>query len=80
MNELEIDHSPLVSRRLPAHLCAGFIHKDSAGRLPLTMDYIYHTWLPRSNRSLALPLAVERFGDPFCDSPDSEREIWIPIN
>ncbi len=79
-SELDIDHSSLVSRRLPAQLYAGFVHKGSASWLPLTLDLIYHTWLPRSNCTLTLPLVVERLKAPSTICPHSVREIWIPIS
>jgi predicted transcriptional regulator YdeE len=74
----DIDHSVLVSRKLPAQLYAGFIHRGGASRLRLTLDLIFHTWLPRSTRALNLPMVVERF-DQGLGAPSSEREIWIPI-
>jgi AraC family transcriptional regulator len=76
--DLEIDHTALVSRRLPAQLYAGFVHQGGAGRLPLTLELIFHTWLPRSTYVLDLPMVVERF-DRDQGIFASEREIWIPI-
>ena len=75
----EIDRTALVSKRVPAHQYARFVHKGATGQLSLTMDYIYHTWLPRSGYSLALPLVVEQFGTTYLNGSDSDREIWIPV-
>jgi predicted transcriptional regulator YdeE len=49
--------------------------------MPLTLDYIFHTWLPKSDNSLSTPLIVENYGWDFrgADSEEFERQVYIPI-
>jgi len=67
----------LVSQTIPAGLYARFIHKGTDATLHLTLDYFYHTWLPKSNMRLAYPIEVEHSGE----TPISGNawEIFIPI-
>ena len=67
----------LVVQTIPAGTYVRFTHKGPAAALALTLDYIYHTWLPKSDLRLAHPLEVEHFGRVV--TPDSEREIFIPV-
>jgi AraC family transcriptional regulator len=71
----------LVSKQIPPLACARFIHKGFASELPLTLDYVYHTWLPRSGMSLSLPWVIERFGDTAVHGSrsDGEWEVYVPI-
>jgi len=45
------------------------------------LDYVYHTWLPKSDQSLSYPLVIEHYGQDVrdWDNQESEREIYIPI-
>jgi AraC family transcriptional regulator len=72
---------PLALKKIPALKWARFIHKGPTRELSLTLDYVYHTWLPKSGQSLAYPWVLEGFGHDFrnADSQDCEREIYIPI-
>jgi AraC family transcriptional regulator len=65
----------LVSQTLPAGSYARFIHCGPDENLPLTLDYIYHTWLPKSDYWMTYPIEIECFGAGI----DSERAIYIPI-
>jgi AraC family transcriptional regulator len=78
---LEVAGTALVSKAVPPLQCARFIHKGSARELQLTLDYVYHTWLPRSGMHLTLPWVLEHFGHDIVDAgnPDSEWEVYIPI-
>ncbi|MBU1878493.1 MAG: GyrI-like domain-containing protein, partial [Chloroflexi bacterium] len=49
----------LVVKTIPALKYARFIHQGPPSDLPLTLDYIYHTWLPKSEQRLARPLVIE---------------------
>ena len=79
---LDIVSAVLVVKTIPALKYARFVHKGPTRDLPLTLDYVYHTWLPKSGQSLSYPLVVEHYGRDFwnCDSDDSEREILVPID
>jgi AraC family transcriptional regulator len=71
----------LVLKSIPALSCARFIHKGPTTDLPLTLDYVYHTWLPKSGRQLSQPLVIEHYGQGYGGVHDDELEveIYIPI-
>lgn len=77
----DIAGTALVSKAIPPLACARFIHKGRASELQLTLDYVYHTWLPRSGMRLSLPWVIEQFGDDVRhdDGPEAERQVYIPI-
>ena len=76
-------HTPfnLVGKTIPAGSFARFIHKGPIETLPLSRDYIYQTWLPKSGCRLAFPLEIERFDDVrqarLADT--EEWQILLPI-
>ncbi len=67
----------LVAQTIPAGPYASFIHKGAEAAIPLTLDYIYHTWLPKSDMRLAYPIEIEHFGEVIM--PGNDRVIYIPI-
>jgi AraC family transcriptional regulator len=71
----------LAVKLIPAMTCARFIHKGRRRDLPLTLDYVYHTWLPKSDRRLSLPWIVEDHGPdlPAADDGETEMAIYIPV-
>ncbi|MFC1976406.1 GyrI-like domain-containing protein, partial [Chloroflexota bacterium] len=76
-----ITRSVLVEKTVPPLKYARFIHKGPDQDRHLTLDYIYHTWLPKSGHSLSPPLAIEYYGQDFrsADNEVSEREIYVPL-
>jgi AraC family transcriptional regulator len=78
---MDVPPGPLALKKIPALKWARFIHKGPTRELSLTLDYVYHTWLPKSGQSLAYPWVLEGFGHDFrnADGQDFEREIYIPI-
>lgn len=79
----ESDHvgAALVVKTIPPRKYAEFIHKGPTRELQLTLDYIYHTWLPRSGQSLSYSWVIEYYGRDFRDaeSAESERKICVPV-
>jgi AraC family transcriptional regulator len=77
----DISNSALVVKWIPASKYACFIHKGSSQSLPFTLDYIYHTWLPKSGEKLAYPFEIEEHGVDFRDWEHErvERGVYIPI-
>jgi AraC family transcriptional regulator len=71
----------LAMQVLPGGEWARFVHKGPTRELGLTLDYIFHTWLPRSGRALARPLVVEQFhqGLQQAEQPGGERAVLIPL-
>jgi AraC family transcriptional regulator len=71
----------LVGKEIPTLTWARFVHKGPRCDLPLSLDYFYHTWLPRSGRCLAQPWVMEQYGShpPDLDDKDGEITILIPV-
>ena len=78
---MDLPPGPLVVKKIPALKWVRFIHKGPTRELSLTLDYIYHTWLPKSGQSLSYPWVLEGYGHDFrdADSQNCERAIYIPI-
>ena len=71
----------LFVRTMPALQYARFIHAGSPVERHLTMQYIYHTWLPKSKRHLSFPLELECYGEDFMGAlgERAEYQIYIPL-
>jgi AraC family transcriptional regulator len=76
------EHPALVTKEIPAGRWARFVHKGPRNDLPLTMDYVYHLWLPPSGHSLAHPWVLEQYGSspPRFDDPEAETAILVPLS
>lgn len=72
----------MVVCRIPAGRYAVFTHKGPIANLPLTLKYIWGTWLPGSDYKYADGQPdFELYDDRFCpDGADSEFDIYIPLN
>ncbi len=68
-----------IMKTLPARSWACFIHKGSCRDLPLTLDYIQHTWLPQANLSLRPSTILLHYGQGFEDSDDAEMEVFVEV-
>jgi AraC family transcriptional regulator len=80
LQERDIVSAAWVVRTIPPLKYARFVHKGPARDLQLTLDYIYHTWLPRSGKNLSSSWLMEHYGGDFRDSEqESESKIYIPI-
>jgi AraC family transcriptional regulator len=71
----------LATQVLPAGQWARFVHKGPTHDMGLTLDYLFHTWLPRSRCTLAQPLVVEHLfeGVQQADLAAGERAILVPV-
>ena len=78
---LDGPHPTLVVKVIPSLTYARFVHKGPRRDLELTLDYIYHTWLPQSDMRLSHPLEIEYYGRDLSgsDHKEPEWEIYIPI-
>lgn len=64
---------------LPAGTYAVFHYKGSSTD-PAIFDYIYNEWLPQSDYELDERPHCEVLGEKYKNNhPDSEEEIWIPV-
>lgn len=65
---------------LKGGLYAVFLHKGTVADAPKTFGYILGEWLPNSAYELAHLPHFELLGEKYRNNdPDSEEEIWIPI-
>jgi AraC family transcriptional regulator len=72
----------LAVKTLPPLKYARFTHTGPPSDVPLTLDYVFHTWLPKSGQRWTWPLVVvEHYGHDLSDreSDESETRIYIPI-
>ena len=78
---IDISSSALVVKSLPRSKYARFIHKGLSKDLSHTLDYVYHTWLPKSGEPLAYPFVLETYRGAFgdWDQEEAEKGIYIPI-
>jgi AraC family transcriptional regulator len=68
-----------VAKILPAQTCARFTHKGRRGDLQLTLDYIFHTWLPYANVPLRSSTILLHYGHNHEDSALAETEVFVEI-
>ena len=65
---------------LPEGLYAVFEHIGPASSFPLTMNYIYAEWLPKSDYRLDHRAHFEILPEDYRpDDPEAREEVWIPI-
>lgn len=66
---------------IPAGKYAVFLHKGNTKMFAKTAQYIYGEWLPKSGYTLANKPHFEVLGDAYLghENPESEEEVWIPI-
>ncbi|MGP1990975.1 GyrI-like domain-containing protein [Zobellia laminariae] len=65
---------------LKGGMYAIFIHKGLSSDFKKTMDYIFLEWMPASDYQLDHRPQFEVLGEKYKNNhPDSEEEVWIPI-
>jgi AraC family transcriptional regulator len=69
----------LVEKTIPGGPYVRFLHAGPYSDLQLSLDYIYHTWLPRSGRLPARHQEIECFGPGWPRSGRSASQIPILI-
>jgi predicted transcriptional regulator YdeE len=65
----------LAVKTLPPSQYARFTHTGSRADVPLTLDYIFYTWLPKSGQRWVWPFVIEQYPP---DTLDTIR-IELPI-
>ncbi|MFV5703163.1 GyrI-like domain-containing protein [Flavobacterium sp. XS2P12] len=76
-NEIPEAMEPIT---LVGGLYAVFVHKGDVTTASKTFQYIFGTWLPNSEYVLDDRLHFELLGEKYKNNdPNSEEEIWIPI-
>jgi AraC family transcriptional regulator len=80
VTDLEKIPAGMESLVLAGGLYAVFLHEGAASTGPKTFQYIFRTWLPKSEYALDNRPHFEVLGEKYKnDDPTSEEEIWIPI-
>lgn len=65
---------------LASGLYAVFIHKGASNTFYKTSQYIFSTWLPKSDFVLDNREHFEILGEKYKrNDPESEEEVWIPV-
>ena len=70
----------LVSQVLPAgrYLCSH--HPGCAATVPITLDFLYHIWLPKAGLRPALPLEIEHLDATLFPAENNiPRNLYIPV-
>ena len=70
-----------VAKAFPALACARFTHVGPISDLALTYDYVYSTWLPKSDHAHAHPFVLEDYGSgyPGANPESDETHLLFPI-
>jgi predicted transcriptional regulator YdeE len=60
---------------------ACFNHRGTLVEQALTLDYIYHAWLPRSKERLSIPWVIENLKEDVWRAGDEKlaSDLYIPI-
>jgi len=71
----------LVNKTIPEGRYLRFIHKGLANKVGYTYKYIYNQFLPETDYKLTKPFNFEFYGKKCLgpDNPESESEIYIPV-
>jgi AraC family transcriptional regulator len=70
----------MEKRVIPAGEYAVFTHKGGLDKLSHTMQYIYGSWLPKSDRKLRVAPDLEIYDERFDPNSDSsELDLYIPV-
>ena len=82
---LEVTHFDSIPDGMESYILNGgmyavFLHKGDNSTANKVFEYIFATWLPKSDYALDNREYFEILGEKYKnDDPDSEEEIWIPI-
>jgi AraC family transcriptional regulator len=71
-----------VVKTLPEATYACFQHHGGRAERQLTLDYVYHTWLPKSGNVLLSPIEIEVYGaePPYCGMNSEGWKLWLPLS
>jgi predicted transcriptional regulator YdeE len=77
---MKTDRLALGLKTIPAQQYARFIHKGPTPDLPLTLDYVYHTWAAQTERPILYSLVIEHSERNLgVAAGEFERKIYIPL-
>ncbi len=72
-------HDAWAIKSLPAQRYARFVHVGPEADLPVTLDYVYHTWRPNSGCRLAARQVLVHYGPQRREALESESAVYIPV-
>ena len=77
----DVQHPLFVLKHLPAGQYVRVLHDGCDDERSLTLDYLYHTWLPKSGKRFAFPMEIDCWSQDVTKDmlTDSVREIFLPI-
>ncbi|TXE11375.1 GyrI-like domain-containing protein [Algoriphagus aquimarinus] len=80
VTDLETIPDQMEELIIPSGLYAVFPFRGTDNEAPAMYQYILGTWLPSSNHQLDHRPHFTEMGEKYKnDDPDSEEELWIPI-
>lgn len=80
VGDLDIIPEGMEALVIPEGLYAVFIHTGGPATAETTFTYIMRDWLPKSGYQLDTRPHFEILGSKYKnDDPNSEEEVWIPI-
>jgi AraC family transcriptional regulator len=81
VSEISEVQPQFVVKIIPNARYLRFIHKGLANKVGYTYKYIYNQFLPETDYKLTKPFNFEFYGEKCLgpDNPESESEIYIPI-
>jgi AraC family transcriptional regulator len=70
----------LAHQVIPLPVYTRFVHQGSRHTLPLSLDYLFSTWLPQAGLPPTPSWIVEEYGPsfPHLDDPESEIGLLVP--
>lgn len=74
-----LEATSLVQKVLPGSALATFVHAGDWGDLSLSLDFIYHTWLPKAGTCPSQPWIIEDYGLELPAEGTLETAIGIGI-
>ena len=82
LQEADLAATACVTKAFPALTCARFAHAGPISDLALTYDYVYSTWLPKSEHIHAHPFVLEDYGAsyPGANAEPDETRLLFPIS
>lgn len=78
-NTTQLKHPALVVKTIPAGQYIRVLHKGYWQNRHLSLDYLYHTWLPKSNKRLAFPLEIEVYEPNLKIFEQKDFDLLLPV-
>jgi AraC family transcriptional regulator len=72
-----VPEPPLAVQELPAGQFVRFVHAGALSDVPLSLDYVYHTWAPRSDIALGYRLVLEHHRHD--DAGRAGTHLYFPV-